>query len=139
MFSFKMKFRPLLRFSRVDERHSFLWRKNVPQLFQMAQIFITGHLQLFPIKKKDAETSINKELHNVVYPPLLTLLKIISRVDQGYPTTECFQIRFEAALKTTYLFGILPSQGNFGHLESLGWFFISSHRCPMGHFSVERA
>ena len=36
---------------------------------------------VIPHKKKDAETSINKELHNVVYPPLLTLLKIISRVD----------------------------------------------------------
>ena len=36
---------------------------------------------VIPHKKKDAETLINKELHNVVYPPLLALLKINSRAD----------------------------------------------------------
>ena len=36
---------------------------------------------------------------------------------------------FWAALKATYLYGIL-SQGNFGRLESFGWFFISSQPSP---------
>ena len=35
--------------------------------------------------------------------------------DRMFPNTV-----FEAALKTTYLFRILLSYGNFGHLESFG-------------------
>ena len=137
MLSFKMKFRPALHFSRVDKRHSFLWQKSVPQLFQIAQMFITSYLQLFPIKN-DAETLIIIRncsiMHDIGYNSFLFFLDTLlnysqSRLgainDRMFPNTV-----FEAALKTTYLFRILLSYGNFGHLESLGWFFISSQPSP---------
>ena len=81
MFSFTMKFRPLLHFSRVDERHSFLWPKKFPIAILDGSNIHYRPFIVIPHKKKKAETFINKELYNVVYPPLLTLLKIISRVD----------------------------------------------------------
>ena len=105
MLSFKMKFRPVLHFSRVDKRHSFLWRKSVPQLFQIAQMFITSYLQLFPIKN-DAETliiirnySIMHDIDIIPFYSSLTRYLIIPRVDQGQSTTECFQIQFSGSPK----------------------------------------